>query len=191
MILAAAPTQTNVDWSSLFMRMGWVDAVFLLAFALGVFFGLRRGFAKVLPGLLAVVIAQISAIEFSSPLAAFLKTRFQAPPQVLQAIFFALLAIGTILAVRFLFQLLSLLASVEFKPPLNNIGAAIFGGLQFVLFLSLISSFLMFFKAPFIEQSLLEHSISGPYLVQVSSQVHDFFVRWFPESWRAQSTRAK
>src|SRR3989338_7274792 len=124
MILAAAPVQINSDWPSLFMKMGWVDAVFLFVFVLGVFLGIRKGFAKILPGFFAVVAAQIAAVEYSSSLAAFLQPRFQISLQILEAILFAVLAIGIILLVRFLFQLLALLVSVEFKPPLNNIGSA-------------------------------------------------------------------
>ena len=185
MILAAAPVQINSDWPSLFMKMGWVDAVFLFVFVLGVFLGIRKGFAKILPGFFAVVIAQIAAVEYSLPLAAFLQPRFQVSLQVLEAIFFAILAIGIIFLIHFLFQFLSLLVSVEFRPPLNNIGAAIFGGLQFLLFLSLIVSFLSYFQIPFMNQSLMERSISGPYLAPASAQVHDFFIQWFPVSWRA------
>jgi len=191
MILTATPVQTNVDWSSLVMRMGWVDAVFLFAFALGVFLGLRKGLAKVLPGLLGVTIAQTLAVEYNVSLATFFKIKFQAPAQIVQSLAFAALALGAIFLVRFLFQFFSLLVNVEFKPPINNIGAAIVGGLQLVLFVSLISSFLMFFQVPFIRESLMEHSISGPYLVQSNDQVHDFFIRWFPESWRTQSSQAK
>ena len=191
MILTAVSVQTNVDWASLFMRMGWVDAVFLFAFALGVFLGLRKGLAKIFPGLLAVVIAQILAVEYSTPLATFFQVKFRAPAPVVQSLAFAALAIGVIFLVRFLFQFLSLVVNVEFKPPINNIGAAIVGGLQFVLFVGLVASFLTFFQIPFIHDSLMEHSVSGPYLVQSSSQIHDFFVRWFPENWKTQSVQAK
>ncbi len=184
MILTAVSVQTNVDWSSLFMKMGWVDAIFLFAFSLGIFLGLRRGLAKVFPSLFGVVIAQVLAVEYSTPLATFFQAKFQAPAQMVHGIAFAVLAGGSIFLIRFVFQFLSLLVSVEFRPPLNNIGATILGGLQFVLFLSLIASFLIFFKAPFIEQSLMEHSVCGPYLVRSTNQVHDFFIRWFPQSWK-------
>ncbi len=185
MILTAVSVKTNVDWSSLFMRMGWVDAIFLFVVVLGVFLGLRRGLAKVLPGLFGVVIAQVLAVEYSAPLATFFQTKFQAPAQVVQGIAFAVLAVSSIFLIRFVFQFLSLLVSVEFRPPLNNIGATLFGGLQFIFFLCLFVSFLTFFKVPFIEQSLMEHSVSGPYLVQSTKQVHDFFIRWFPHHWKA------
>lgn len=191
MIVAAVSAQTNADWSSLVMKMGWVDAVFFFAFSLGIFLGLRKGLAKTFPGLLGVVIAQVLAVEYSVALATFLQIKFRVPIQIGQGVAFAVLALGAVFLVCFLFQLFSLLVSVEFKPPINNIGAAIVGGLQFILFVSLISYFLIFFQVPFIRESLMEHSVSGPYLVQSNEQVHDFFIRWIPESWRAQSTQAK
>ena len=187
MILAVTPAQTsNVDWSSLFSRMGWIDAIFLLAFALGVFFGLRKGFAKVFPGLFGVAMAQTIAIEYSASSAALFQAKLNLPPQILHGIFFAGFALACILLVRFVCQFLALLVSVEFRPPINNIGAAIFGGVKFLLFLSLISSFAMFFPPSFIQRSLTEGSVSGPYLVQMSQQVHDFVIQWIPNAWRAR-----
>lgn len=186
MILAAAPLHANnMDWSSLFTRMGWVDAVFLFVFALGVFFGLRRGFAKIFPGLFGVIAAQTIAVEYSLSSAAFFQMKLQMPLQALHILFFIGFAVGCILLVRFVFQLLALLISVEFRPPINNIGAAIFGGFQFILFLSLFSSFLTMFPVPFIQEGM-EHSVSGSYLVEGSRQVHDFLIQWIPSTWRAK-----
>ena len=184
--LAATPAQANVDWTLLFTKMGWVDAVFLFVFALGVFFGLRKGLARIFPGLFGVMLAQLMTIEYGPPIAGFLETKLQVPTQALQVIIFVILAVGAILAVRFLFQLLSFFVSVEFRQPLNNVGAAIFGGLQFVLYLCLMVSFLSFFQFPFVQTSLTEGSVSGPYLLQSTQQVHDFFIRWLPNNWRAK-----
>ena len=169
-----------------FSRMGWVDALFLLAFALGVFFGLRKGFAKVFPGLFGVILAQTVAIEYSSSSAVLFHAKLNMPLQALHIVIFAGFALACILLVRFVCQFLALLISVEFRPPINNIGAAIFGGVQFILYLGLISSLLMFFPPSFIQESFTDHSVSGPYLIQVSQQVHDFMVPWIPSTWRAK-----
>ena len=184
MFLAAVPAQIKVDWASLWMNMGWMDIVFLLTFAFGVFLGLQKGLSKVFPVFFEVVTAQTVSIEYSKTLAEFLYVRIPIPVEFLHIGVFAVLAIACIILVRLLFQLLLLFASVDFKSPVNNAGGAILSGVAWFLYLSLISSFLVLFQIPFIQETFTGRSISGPYLVKSSQRVHDFFVKFFPRSWR-------
>ena len=180
MILAVVTEKmsSSVFWSS----MGWVDVILIIVFLLGIFFGLKKGFAKMLEGLIEVMTAEVVVVEYNATLASFLAARFQISIQILQVITFAVLTILSILILWFIFKLLSLIVDVLFKQPLNNIGGALAGGLQFILFLGLISEFLMLFPIPFIQESFIHKSISGPYLIQACEHIHYFFERWIPAS---------
>lgn len=169
-----------MNFATLWSSMGWVDVVLMIASLLGVFFGLRKGLSKMLEGLIEVATAGVVVVEYSSAFAAFLANRFQISSQVLHIVVFAVLATLSVLILRFTFKLLSLIVDVLFKQPLNNIGGALAGSLQFILFLGLISEFLILFPISFIQESFLQRSISGPYLVQICEQVHYFFERWIP-----------
>lgn len=169
---------TPAFWSS----MGWVDIVLIIVLFLGIFFGLKKGLSKMLEGLIGVMTVEVVVVEYSAAFASFLATRFQISTQILHIIMFAVLAILCILILWFTFTLLSLIVDVLFKQPLNNIGGALAGGLQFILFLGLISEFLILFPVPFIQESFLQKSISGPYLIQICEQVHYVFERWIPTS---------
>lgn len=183
MILALIPDKIKaaIFWSS----VGWVDAVLVIAVLLGIFFGLKKGLAKMLQGLIEIMTAEVLVVEYSGVFAAFLAERFQIPVQILHVVMFMLIAIVSILIVRFMFQLLSLIVDVSFKQPLNNIGGGLIGGLRFVLFVGLISEFLMLFYIPFIQESFQQKSISGPYLIQICEHVHYFFEQWIPASLQA------
>ena len=186
MVLTTIPAQAQLDWASIWMSMGWLDIVLLCAFIFGVFLGLRRGLAKTFPGFFEVMIAQTLSIEYSQAIAQFLNTGFKSiPVEILNIVVFAVLAVGSIVILRFLFRLLALVASVDFKSPLNNVGAAIVGGLQFMLLLGLVSYFLTLFPIPFLQETFNGRSISGPYLVASNQYVHQFLIKWFPDSWRA------
>lgn len=185
MILAAIPAQFHIDWTLIGMRMGWIDVVFLFAFGFGVYVGLKNGLAKILPRFFQVVVAQVVVVEYSKPLAAFLQIRFLIPLEILHIVLFAVLAIGSIVLIHFLFQLLTLIATVDFKAPINNVGGALLSGFQWILFLGLVSSFLLLFPLPFIQDTFHNRSLSGPYLAESSGQVHDFFAKWLPNTWRA------
>ncbi|MBI4368355.1 MAG: CvpA family protein [Candidatus Omnitrophica bacterium] len=186
MILAAAtPAEVRVDWLLIWTKMGWLDIVFLLVFAIGIFLGLKRGLAKVSERLIEVVVAQIVTIEYSRAWSEWIQIRVHVPFELLHVVVFAALAIVSIIAVRFIFRVLELFAAIEFKSPLNGVGGALLGGFQHLLFLSLISSFLLLFPLPFIQTTFKDGSISGPYLASTSQKVHDTFVKWFPGTWRA------
>ena len=184
MWLAAIPAQINVDWIEVWTRMGWLDIVFVAAFIFGTFLGLRNGLARVFPGLFEVLAAQWVTLEYGQGFSDFLARKVPLSGFILHALVFAGLAIATILIMRFTFQLLSILVAVEFKPPLNGVGGALLGGLQFVLYLSLIAGFLTLFPLPFIQDTFSGRTISGPYLVESNQIVHDTFSNWIPKAWR-------
>lgn len=169
---------TPAFWSS----MGWVDIVLIIVLFLGIFFGLKKGLSKMFEGLVEVMTAEVVVVEYSAAFAAVLANRFQISTQIMHAIMFALLAVLSVFILHFTFKLFSLIVDVLFKQPLNNIGGALVGGLQFILFLGLISEFLILFPIPFIQESFQQKSISGPYLIQICGQVHFFFERWIPAS---------
>lgn len=184
--LAAVPTQVQADWSSLWMKTSWLDIVFLCTFVFGVFLGLRRGLAQIFPGFFQVIVAQTVALEYSQTVTDFFHVGLQAvPAEALLMISFAVLTVGSIVVIHFLFQLVALVAHVEFKPPLNNIGAALLSGLTFLLFLGLICYFLDLFKIPFLLEAFTSKSVSGPYLLSSNQLIHDFFIRLLPSAWRA------
>ncbi|MBI4357960.1 MAG: CvpA family protein [Candidatus Omnitrophica bacterium] len=179
------PAQLELEWLALWFKMGWLDVVFLIVFGFGVFLGLRKGLAKTLPGLIEVVIVQTVTIEYGLAIAQRLYVKLQVIPlEALHIVLFASLALGLIVLLRLMFQMLALVASVEFKPPINNVGAAVVGGVQFVLYLGLLASFLTLLPLPFIQQTFSGTSISGPFLAELSQSVHDFFVRWLPTTWQ-------
>ena len=183
MILAVVPQK--MDSVALWSSMGWVDVVLLVAFLLGIFFGIRKGLAKMLKGLIEIIAAQVIVVEYTAALTALLAGRFQVPTQILNVILFASLAFISILIIWFIFKLLSFIVDVQFKQPLNHLGGALAGGLQFILFFSLIAEFLMLFQVPFIQESFQQKSLSGPYLIQICEQVHYIFERWIPVSLQA------
>ncbi len=190
MILVAVPLRVKMGWFLLWSQMGWVDIIFLIVFGAGIFIGLRSGLTKVLPRLFGVLGAQVVAIEYSKPLAEFLKDRIFVPAQILEIVLFPLFAIGSIILVRFLFQLLAFFATVDFKPPFNGVGGALVSGFQFLLLLGLVTSFLALFPVPFIQETFTaDRSFSGPYLAQSSKEVHNFFVKWLPDVWRIKQDR--
>ncbi len=167
-----------IAWSSL----GWVDFVLFAVFFLGVLYGARKGLSGILPILIAVMTAQVVVIEYTAQLTGFLVRRFQVPNWPVQIVIFAALAIVSIVFIRFLFKFLSLIAGVTFKQPINSLGGALIGGLAFILFLTLVSEFIMMFNIPFIQESFTAKSLTGPYLVETCEQVHYFFERWIPDS---------
>jgi len=105
MILAAMPHPviSATFWSSL----GLVDVLLALVFLLGVFFGIRKGLSGVLPGLIAMIMAQIIVIEYAEAFGTFLASRFQMPFQLMHILMFVTLATVSVLLIHFLFKLLS------------------------------------------------------------------------------------
>ncbi len=170
--------KSAIAWST----FGWVDFLLFAVFFLGVLYGVKKGLSGILPILIGVIITQVVVIEYTAPLTSFLVERFQLPNWPIQIVIFAALAIVSLVLIRFLFKFLSLIATVVFKQPINSLGGALIGGLVFVLFLTLLSEFIMMFNIPFIQESFTTKSLTGPYLVETCEQVHYFFERWIPDS---------
>lgn len=181
MILEAVSGHVGNDWGLFLSQVQWLDIVTVMTFILGVFLGLKNGLSKVIPKFLEVIAAQAIAIEYYSRLANFLTTWVPAPVWTLEVATFAVISIAVIIIVRFASQILSLIATIEFKPVVNNVVGAILGGMQFVLFLGLISSFLILIPIPSIEQVFKSQTLTGPYLIQSSHKVNKLFTTWLPD----------
>ena len=182
MILEAVSGQAKNDWGIFLANVQWLDIVFVMTFVLGVFLGLKRGLGKVIPKFLAVVLAQAVTIEYYDKLSKFLSNWVgPIPAWLVEAIVYAALAIGVMVLVKFSGELIALTATVEFKPIVNNVGGAIIGGLQYVLALSLFSSFLVLFPIPPLQETFKSHSLSGPYLTEASKKVNHLFTNWLPD----------
>ena len=186
MLAAAIPAHVKIDWLQIWMKMGWLDIVFLVAFGLGVVMGLRRGLASVMPRVLEVMTAQVVALEYGKLVSEFIQSRIQISFFVVHFVVFSALAVTAIVTIRVLFQVVSAFATFDFKSPLKGVGGAVLGGLHYFLFLGLVSSLLILIPLPFIQDTYSSRSISGPFLAESSVQVHDFFAKWLPESWRAR-----
>ncbi len=169
----------------IWMKMGWMDIIFLVVFFAGIFIGLRKGVGQVFPGFVSVVTAQFVTVEYTQAFAEFMQARLQIPILILDIAIFTVLAAASIVSILFLFRIFSLIATMEFKHPIKNAAGALLSGFQFILFLGLLSSLLVKFPLPFIQDTFKRRSLIGPYLAESSEQVHDFFIPWFPKNWRA------
>jgi uncharacterized membrane protein required for colicin V production len=181
MILEAVSVQTQNDWGLFLAQLQWLDILSVIVFVLGVFFGLKRGLSKTIPFFVEVVLAQAVAVEYYSFSAAFLSKWVPVPLWILQASTFALLSVCVIILVKFVGQIISLVATLEFKPMVSNIGGALLGGLHFILFLSLLSSFIVLIPVPFIQESWTSRSMSGPYLLEASKKANKIISPWLPK----------
>lgn len=184
MILTEIPASVEIDWSLFWTRFGWLDVVFLVVFVFGILYGMRKGLTKILPGLISVVAAQTVTVEYYKTFSEFAEKIVPLPPHILDPVFFALLAVGTLTALFLGFKLLEHVATIEFKSPFNRVGGALGGVLQLVLLLGLACSFLVFIPVPFIKESLEGRSLSGSYLAKSSDQVHHLTMAVLPRDWR-------
>ena len=185
MILAAAmPAQAQVDWNAVVAHMGWFDVVTILMFLVGVVFGLRKGLAKVLQLIVVVMVAETVSIQYSQPAADFVYARIPIPFTGLHVVVFLFLALVFITIVYFSFAILSLIATVQFKPAMSRIGGFLLGGVLFILFLSLIAALLNLIPIPFIQAAFKEGSVTGGPLIELGVQIRDLLVRWIPGNWQ-------
>lgn len=164
--------ETYSYWLLIWKYMGWIDVVFVIAFAVGVFLGLNRGFGKMLRRVSEVLVAQVVVLEYYQALAQAVHVRIPIPIPLLEIFMFAALAIGSILAILFLFQVLSAIVFIEATPFVRNILGGIIGGVYFVLLLGLLSSFLLMFPSPWMHDSFHKSALSGPFLAELTPQVH-------------------
>ncbi len=184
MVLTKIPASVEIDWSLLWTRFGWLDVVFLVLLGFGIFYGMRKGLTKVLPGLISILAAQTLTVESYKTFSAFAQKIAPLTPEIWDPTFFALLAIGTLISFLLGFKLLEAIATLDFKSPFNNVGGALAGALQLILLLGFICSFLNFILVPFIQEEFQNRSLSGPYLVTSSDQVHQVIMSIVPENWR-------
>ena len=184
MILTEIPASVEINWSLFWTRFGWLDVVFLVVFFFGILYGMRKGLTKILPGLISVVTAQTVTVEYYKVFSEFAEKIVPLPPEILDPVFFALLAVGTLTALFLGFKLIEHVATLEFKSPFNRAGGALGGMLQLILLLGLVCSFLTFVPVPFIKESLDGRSLSGSYLAKSSDQVHHLVMSVVPQNWR-------
>ena len=181
MIFAAAvPAQAQVDWNLISTHMGWIDFIVLALLLVGVAFGLRKGLASVLKAIFGIVAAQILTIQFSESAANLVHMSIPIPIVGLHIVIFFFIALSSVICVYFLFVLLSIFGSIQFKSVLNWFGGLVFGGALAILFASLVLTFLTLFPSPLVQDAIKTSSVMGTPLVDLTTQVHDLSVRWIP-----------
>lgn len=175
--------QWKMDWSTVFSMVSVLDVVVLLIFILGIFFGLKSGLTKVLPQFIEVIVAQVVSLELCNGISDWIHVRIPIPPLLIQLSIFVALVFLSFLATRFIFQILGLIAKLEFQSLLNSTGGAVLNGIRLVFLFSLLSTFLLMFPFAGIKE-IYTRSISGHYLETLSQKVHDGVISFVPQNWR-------
>lgn len=179
------PSEMKIDWLLIWMKFGWMDILFVIVFAMGVFVGFKKGLGGVLPRVIALLFSHMVSIEYNQPFAAFLQSKIPFPIAVWEVLIYLTLVIGGFILVEICFLLLSAVLTFQFKNPVSSVGGAILGGAGAILFFGFVVLFLLFFPFPSLREGIQSKSLSGPLLVQVGPKVHGLFAPFIPQSWRA------
>ncbi|OGW76610.1 MAG: hypothetical protein A3J52_01465 [Omnitrophica bacterium RIFCSPHIGHO2_02_FULL_49_9] len=183
-LLSKIMSQIKMDWHFLWGQLGWIDLVFIVVFILGIVVGLKKGLEKVLPRCIEVLVAQTIAVTYHQAFSEFTHVRIPLPLPFIKVIMFAALAVGALVATGFVLRLLGMIASIKFNTHVNNVGGALLNSVYFILVLSLLSSFLLLFSIPSIQQTLRYQSLSGPFLSELTPTVQKTFEPLIPEKWK-------
>lgn len=125
--------------------MTTIDYFLLLPIGFGLIYGFFRGFFKELAGVICVLIAIFVARYFGEFVAILLSNLLGINSQITKPIAMIILFVATIFAIKLLATALTKLSEILWVGWLNKILGMLFGGLKWLLIVSVVVNFLSFF----------------------------------------------
>ena len=158
-------------------KLGWFDLVVIIILTWGIIDGFVRGFVFHFPRFIAGVVNVVVTLHFYKLLSKIVLSHSSMPPVMVESISFVLLALCTTFVLKLVIILGSKLGKIECEYFIERILGAVIGGLRYVLFFSLLLSFVSIFKMADVDKIWREDALSGKATASLAPVTHDISVR--------------
>lgn len=117
--------------------MNFIDWIILILVGIGVVKGLTDGLVRQLISLAGIIIGSWVAINYADWMAKFLLTLYDFPVYIWKPLSFFILFIAIIVLANLLATIFQKVLSGIGLGPLNHVAGAVFGGIKFILIISI------------------------------------------------------
>ena len=163
-------------------KINWVDVIVVIFLIRGSYIGLRQGFSVELFKIFGAIAAGTVSLLYYSELGRWIASHSFLSAQIADFLSFLILFFVLLLAVKiiriFLFKILHL----QLFYGLEKIGGVALGLGRSVIFVSLFLFGLNLLPVEYIQKSIEEKSLSGPYVKKAAPEILNFIVRFKPEN---------
>jgi membrane protein required for colicin V production len=161
--------------------MNYLDWILFILIGIGMVKGLTDGLVRQLISLAGIIVGSWVAIKYADVAAKFLLTLYDFPVYVWKPLAFFILFITIIILANLLATIFQKVLDGIGLGPLNHVAGAIFGGIKFVLIISIaLNLFQLFDKNNRIIKSVSKsESISYYPLLKVSPTIFPYLQNYF------------
>lgn len=147
--------------------MNWIDLVVVGSIGIGAFIGFRRGFIKSITGFLGIGIAIWFGFNFSNLLETYVAQYDVGNETVVRLISLLLTIFLVYLAIKLIAKVLHSVVHIVGLGIFNRLSGAFFNALLYVLIISALFYYFTPLLADFVDEEMIEESLTKPYLMEV------------------------
>lgn len=161
-------------------QVGWVDIVFVVISIWALIVGYRGGLGREFAKVVSVIAGLFVTFQYMESLSLWAKRNSFLPQEVVIPLAYVLMLVVSILILFYVLQVVGKIIEVKVALLLDKIGGMLAAVARYILIMGLATHFLLFFQVKFIEDSFKTHSMAGPYLVTICSDVQSVLSKWIP-----------
>ena len=154
-------------------RFNWVDVIAIILFIRMGYIGFKMGISTELVKLLGVLVGFFVSFRYYQELGDALSHATPIPVEWAAAVVMVALVLFLYIVVTKGLTLLEKLIQVSFHPKLKSVGGLLVGLVRAALVVSILLVVCRQFRSPYMESSIQEHSLSGPFVSRVAPAVYD------------------
>ena len=166
-------------------RFGLIDLVLMTLVLIGLLRGYHKGFSTLFGHLVQLVFITTITLEYTDTIRSYFPITSPVVGLIVQLAVFLVLTFVCYRVSKLVLQGLTKILTIRFSEIIEKMGGMLTGIAFFVLLLSFISYFLLLFPGNWMRESYEKYNLSGPFIVQLTSRVHQVVRQVIPGPLRS------
>jgi uncharacterized membrane protein required for colicin V production len=148
-------------------KINWVDILIVIVVARISYVALQDGLSHEIFPLIGTIATGCISARYYNELAGYVQGMTGLPIKAIEPVIFILLVIGIGLIFKMARFLVDLLVKVTWHPLVEKFGGLVFGLLRASVVISVVLMIMMLIPLSYLQYSINEKSLSGPYFLKV------------------------
>jgi len=152
----------------------WVDVLVLIIVLRTSYVAFQEGLSHEIFPLIGNLVIVVASLHYYAKLGSFFSENLvKMPPSIADFLSFLILVIGIGLLFRVIKVLLDMIIKVEWHPLLERLGGMVFGVARAFIAASLVLMILALVPLPYLQRSIRDRSLTGPYVLGVGPYIYE------------------
>lgn len=161
-------------------RINWIDILVIIVVVRIGYVALQEGLSHEIFSLISAVLTAAISMRYFHGLSLFIQNSIKISVPILDSLVLLLLVLGCGLIFKLARFLVNMLLKVTWHPAIEKFGGLFLGLARAVVIVSLLLTIMALMPLGYLQYSIKDKSLSGPYLLKVAPEISSWIAWVFP-----------